>query len=248
MRPLERQRERLAGGGPGGQPRDVGGGDHHVTRLLAGEVEHVVQELLLGARDHAARLGLVDQRAQLVGAADGVARDDVAHAERPQEPLRGALQDPDDRAQDLGHQLDRRRHPDREPLRAVERERLRHQLAEHDREVGDDAEGDDEPGPVGQPVAEQAAHERLADRAGEDAERGDPDLHGGDHADGVAHQAQRGARARMPVLRHGRDRAAARRHDRVLADDEEGVPADEGEDGEDAEEIGQRGPPDDSGG
>ena len=35
--------------------------------LAGGEVEHVVQELLLRARDHARALGLVDQRAQLLG-------------------------------------------------------------------------------------------------------------------------------------------------------------------------------------
>ena len=44
------------------EPVDVGRRDHHVPRLLALEVDDVVQELLLVAGDHARALRLVDKR------------------------------------------------------------------------------------------------------------------------------------------------------------------------------------------
>jgi len=67
------------------EPVDVRGRDHHVAGLLAGEVEDVVDQLLLRAGDVAGALGLVDERAQLLGAADALARLDLRDPERPQE-------------------------------------------------------------------------------------------------------------------------------------------------------------------
>jgi len=83
-------------GEAGVQPVDLGRGHHHVGRLEAGKVEHVVQQLLLGARNHAGTLGLVDERAQLLRRADGVSRDHLAHTERAEQDLCGLLEHPDD--------------------------------------------------------------------------------------------------------------------------------------------------------
>ena len=98
-------------------------------------------------------------------------------------------------------------------------------------------EGDHERRPARDRVAEQPAHERLGERAHEDPDRGDADLHGRDHAHGVVHQPQRGLRAGGSGLGTGRQRGAARGDDGVLADHEEGVRGDEAENGEDAEEV-----------
>src|SRR6185436_12527237 len=120
------------------------------------------------------------------------------------------------------------------PLGAVERERLRHELAEDDREVSHDGEREDEAHRLRDRVADELADERLRHGAGDDGDGGDPDLDGRDDADGVVHQPQGGGGPATPALRELR---AARRDDRVLGDDEEGVPRDEREDGQDAERV-----------
>ena len=86
----------------GVEPGDVGRRDHHVARLAVGEVEDVVQQLLLRARDHAGALGLVDQRAQLLGAADRRRRRPPrAMPNGRSSSARRALQHPHDRPQHL---------------------------------------------------------------------------------------------------------------------------------------------------
>ena len=87
-------------------------------------------------------------------AADRVARHHLGDPERPQQQRARALQHPHDRPQHLRHQLDRPRHQRRQRLRAVERQRLRHELAEDDAQVGHDRERDHEPRPARQPVAD----------------------------------------------------------------------------------------------
>ena len=82
-----------------------------------------------------------------------------------------------------------------------------------------------------------ARAERLADGAGEDADRGDADLHGRDHPDRVVHQPQRRARPRAARLRARDQRRPAGRHDGVLADHEERVAGDERQDGEDPQGV-----------
>ena len=183
------------------EPGDVGRRDHDVARLAVGEAEDVVQHLLLGARDDPGALGLVDERAQLVGRPDGVPRDHVADAQRTQEQRGGALQHPDGGPQHDGDHLDRPGDERRERLRHMKGQRLGDELAEHHRQVRDDAEGEREIRPGGQQIAEQSAHERLGEGADEDADRRDPDLDGGDDPHGVVHQAQGGARARTAGLR-----------------------------------------------
>jgi hypothetical protein len=229
--------ERGLGQQLGVEPHHVGVRDHHVARLAAREVEHVVQELLLRARDDAGALGLVDQRLQLGRAPDPLAGDHVLHAERPQQERRGDLEHPHDRAQDAGDHLDRRRHDGGQPLGPVEGQGLRDELAEDHGEVGHGAERDHEAEPGGHAVAEDVAHDRLADGTGEDPDRRDADLHGRDHAHGVVHQAQRGLRALAAALGQRRDGAAPSGHHRVLADHEERVARHQCQHREDAERV-----------
>ena len=235
VRRLDVAVDRVGGRQVGVEPGDVERGDHDVARLAVGEVEHVVQQLLLRARDHAGLLRLVDQRPQLRGVADRLAGGDLADPERAQDQRRRALQDPHHRPQHDRDQLDRARDQHRERLGLLERQRLRHELAEHDGQVGDDREGEHVGRPARQRVADQPADERLGQRAGEDADRGDADLHGRDHAHRIVHQAQRG-RAPAPALQRG----TARRDHGVLPDHEEGVAGDEAEHREDPEEVAHR--------
>jgi hypothetical protein len=84
------------------QPVDVERGHQDVARLTIGEIEDVVQQLLLRARDHPGALRLVDERAQFRCRADALARHYVPDLERrAKEDARGSLQDPHRRPQ--GH-------------------------------------------------------------------------------------------------------------------------------------------------
>ena len=221
-------------GHPGVEPVDGVRRHHDVADLAVGEVEHVVQEILLRERDDARALRLVDDGAQLLGGADALARHDVPDPERPQQQGGGRLQEGDDRPQEHGHELDRPRHERREPLGAVERERLRHELPEHDGEVGDQREGNDEAHPAGHLAGQEGLDGRLAERADEDADGGDADLHGRDDPHRVVHEPQGGARAGRGLRVQA---AAAGGDDGVLADHEERVQPDEAEHGEGAEDV-----------
>ena len=66
--------------------------------------------------------------------------------------------------------------PTRQPLGALERDRLRHELAEDDAEVGQDQEREQEGDAARDPVVEVARDERLPEGTEEDPEDGDPDL------------------------------------------------------------------------
>ena len=68
------------------------GRHHHVGCLTLGEVENVVDQLLLGARQNSGALCLVDDLAQLLDAADRLAGDDLLDSERPQQERGRALE------------------------------------------------------------------------------------------------------------------------------------------------------------
>jgi hypothetical protein len=144
------------------QPVDVECGHHDVARLTIGEIEDVVQQLLLRARDHPGALRLVDERAQFRCRADALARHYVPDLERrAKEDARGSLQDPHRRPRGHGDHLHRTRDQRGERFRTVERQRLRHQLAEHDRQVGDERESDHEGQPARQAIVQDVAHPCL---------------------------------------------------------------------------------------
>ena len=230
-----RGRVRRAGRQGGVEPGDVGRRDHDVARLAVGEVEDVVEELLLRERDHAvlsawSTSARSSSALRIVSPATTLSIPNGRRsscADRCSSHTSGREHPPD--------HLDRARDQHRERLGAVERERLRHQLAEHDAEVRDDRERQDEADPRRQGVAEELADERLRHRAGDDPERRDPDLNRRDDAHRVVHQAQGGRHA--PSLPRG-ERGAPRGHDGVLGDHEERVAGDEDEDREDAEGVG----------
>jgi hypothetical protein len=161
------------------EPVDVERGYHDVARLTIGEIKDVVQQLLLRPRDHTGPLRLVDQRAQLGGNGDPLAR-------HHQQDARGPLQDPHHRPQRDRDQLDRTRDQHRQRFRTIERQRFGHQLTKHDGEVGDKGKGDHECHPAREPVAQDLPHRGLGQRAEQNADGGDAELRAGavrgDHA------------------------------------------------------------------
>ena len=96
-----------------------------------------------------------------------------------------AREEPDERRREPRHQCQHRREAARDRLRPAERDTLRHQLAEDQREIGDDRHDDGEADRPGlRSKAERCkvsgkfvGEGRAAQRAGKDTDHGDADLH-----------------------------------------------------------------------
>ena len=167
VRGVDDGRERLLRRQLDGQRDDLGPRDHHVVRLLVGEVEDLVEHLLLRLLD---LLGLRDDQADVllrVHRHPGRRRLD---AEEPRDAVRRSLQDPDERVGDPAQPVERHGEPERQPLGPLERDRLRHELAEDDAQVRQDQEREQERDAARDPVAEEVREERLSERTEEDPE------------------------------------------------------------------------------
>ena len=121
--------------------------------------------------------------------ADFLVRDPLARiallAEQPEHQLAGHVQEPYKRRPDLGDQDHGRRHAGGDRFRSPQRDLLRHQLADDQRQIGDgDDNGADAQGirPVVRqplqfkPVGEPGTEGRAGEGAGKDADQGDADL------------------------------------------------------------------------
>ena len=140
VRRLDHRRQRLLGRQVDRERDHLGPRHHHGRDLLVGEVEDLVEHLLLlllelallgRAREQHLQLGL---RVDLHLAAGRL------QPERAQDRLARALQHPDQRLEDDEEAAHRRRDGERHPLRVAEREPLRHQLADDHVQEGDDQE------------------------------------------------------------------------------------------------------------
>ena len=123
----------------------------------------------------------------------------------------------------------------RERLRLLQRDRLRHELADDDREVREDRERDEERDGVRQRRLHELGEQGLADGTEQDREDRDPDLHRRDEADGIVHEAKRRLRAAAATLRALLEARATARDEGVLGCHEDRVPQDEQEHDDDAE-------------
>ena len=160
-------------------------------------------------------------------------------AEEPRHRVRRHLQRPVEGPHDRLQDLERDRDQLRDRLGPLEGERLRHELAEGDAEVGEDQEREHERDPVRDDGVEVAREQRLADGAERDPEDGDPDLHGADELDRMVHQVEGGARTAAAGVRVGLQARPPRRHQCVLGRDEDRVPEHEQEDREDSKGVAQ---------
>src|SRR6185295_1819596 len=95
-----------------------------------------------------------------------------------------------ERVRDLPEKIDRWGEERRDPLGALQRPRLRDQLAKDEAEVREDDERDQECPRSPDVRLEVVRYERLADRTEEDREHGDPDLERRDEPGRLVHQPQ----------------------------------------------------------
>ena len=210
-----------------GDPDHLGPRDHHRRDLLRGEVEDLVQHLLLGLFELPVILGRRDRVPDvLTGVRDHPGRRGL-DAEKPEDGIRRHLQEPDDRMRDSPEEVERHREHHRERLGLLQRDRLRHQLAEHDGQVREERERDQERNRVRERRLHEVRDERLADGTDEDREDGDAELRARDEADRLVHQSERRASSAVAVGRTLLESRPSRRDQRILGRDEHRAPQDE---------------------
>ena len=215
---------------------DLRPGDHHLVGLLVREVEDLVEHLLLPGLDHSGVLGLGQDVAELLLGVPGKTCRRRLDAEHPRHRRGRAVEHPHEGMRDDPEEPQRPGQDDRGRLPALERDRLRHELAEHDAQVRQDQEREHERDPARQ-EAEEARDERLGERTEQDPEHGDPHLDGRDVPNGLVHEPERDLRALAPAGGAFLEPRATRGHDRVLGRDEERVPQHEEEHGDDSKEF-----------
>ena len=140
------------------------------------------------------------------------------------------VEQPDDRPADARHPGDRRRDPRRDVLRPAQGEVLRHQFAQHQGQVGGHHHHQGQRQRLGhrrqirdagEPVLQMHGDPRTAEHAGQHADQGDADLHGGQEAlrvlrpGGAPPRRRRRPCAPAPQAGHGVPRPAPARSSRT---------------------------------
>ena len=210
-----------------GQRHDVGPRHHHLRDLLVGEVEDLVEHLLLLLLELAALGGSVEEHLQL-GLGESAA-------------LLTRRLEPEDAQYGVGRVLehpDQRPHQDEEPadgpgdedggrLRVPQGDSLGNELADHDVQVGDDEERERERDDRGRDRFEDVREDGLAESTDGQARDGHAELHRGDEARRVRRDVQDEARAAVALVAELGDAGATRRDEAVLGRHEERVQQEE---------------------
>ena len=215
---------------------DVDAGDHDLVDAALAELEHAADHLLLLGLDRALLPSPLDEDAQLL------ARDrlvgDVADAEHPRDDVGGRGEEPDDRPQQHAEQLDRTGEQEGVPLGVGERERLGHELPEHDRREAHAERDDEQRDEVSRPCERPDRRERVGERArdagagegrGEEADERDAELDRGEQRSGPLDEVADAVGALLALVAELAQAAAADgderdlgRHEHPVHDDEQG--------------------------
>ena len=121
----------------------------------------------------------------------------------------------------------RRRDGERGPFRVPERDSFRHELADHDVQVGDDQQGEDDGEERRHDAVELVGEHLLAERADGEARDRHAELHRRDEPRRVAGDPTHRSRALVPLVLELQDAGPARRDEAVFSRDEERVHQDE---------------------
>ena len=229
--------EGLLGRQVDGQRDDLGSRHHHVVDLLVGEVEDLVEHLLLALLDLAA-LGRLARASIFSSASEctpplGARR---LEAEEHAGRLGRSSQEPDQRTRHGEERPHRRGDRQRGPLRVPERDRLRHELADHDVEERDDQVREHHREHGRDHRVERARERVLAEST--DPQRGerDAELHRGDEPRRRVGDPEHLARAPVSPSASSCIRVRRTVTSAVLGRDEEPVQQDQRRDGEKLEE------------
>src|SRR6185312_4830207 len=219
------------------KPFDLSARRHHGADAAVAEAEHHLDHGRFRRLEMAGGGGLAQhQRDLLLGHRRRLTR---AHRNEPQDQVARRTEEAFRRPARPGHHLQKPGQPCGEIFGPAERQPLRHQLAEDQREIGDE---DHDRGKadrfriIGGPAWErlEVLRQRVGERgaaegAGDDADDGDADLHSGEKASGIALQLERHPGAVAPELGGMLEPRLARRHHGHLRHGEEAVQQDQQE-------------------
>ena len=211
---------------------------------LVAELDDRVDHLLLLGLEDALLAALLDDQAQLLGADPLVGRH--VRAEQPADPPRDPREQSDERPEQRPEELHEpgRRH--RHALRVGEADLLGHELAEHDREQGQQDRHHDERERVRRGIAEgrrrTGTSREIVDEAdrrerrGEEAQEVDPDLDDRQEAARVGLEVLDADRRPLALVDELLDAAAPDRDEGDLGRREDAVEQDEDDDERELEE------------
>ena len=216
---LRRQRDRDRG--------HLGARHHHVGDLLVGEVEDLVEHLLLLVLDLALLGRAREQHPQLglrVSLALGARRLEL---ERTQDHLGRPLEQPDQRPEHDEEHADGARDPEGGALRVPERDPLGNELADHHVQVRDHEQREHDGEERRHDRVEAVGEHLLAERADRQGRDRHAQLHRGDEPRRVTGDAEHAARLTVPLVDELHDPRPARRDEAVLGRHEERVQDDQ---------------------
>lgn len=223
--------------------------DHHISRChdvahaAVIEREHVEQDVFLRGRHIAGFFAFGDDVTEFFFRVGEFGfRDSLDFEQVLQQPVGGAIEHPDGGLEDDVKKVQRRADGERGLKRLADRERLWHELAQHDVEEGDDAVGQ-EVGRAGDDgltlnaeVKEHRLNEpidkRLADAAEGNAGQGNAELGGGEVAIQVMHLMAGEGSAAATLVDGGLELRTADLDDGELGSHKKGIEQNEEEDGE----------------
>ena len=201
----------------------VGPRDHHGRDLLVGEVEDLVEHLLLLLLDLALLGRAREEHLQLGLRVDAAFLARRLEPEQAERAVGGRLEHPDQRLEDEEERADRARDRERGRLRMAEGDALRDQLADDHVEVGDQQEREEDGDDRRRDRVEDVREDGLAQGTDGQARERDAELHRGDEAVRVRRDAQDGACAPVALVAELGDARSARRDEAVFGRDEERV-------------------------
>ncbi len=158
--------------------------------------------------------------------------------EQAQDEFGRALEQPDQRPEHREEQPHRSRHRERDALGVAKRDSLRHQLADHHVQEGDDQEGEGNRQDARHHRVEAVREHLLAESADCQARDRDAELHRRDETRRVARDLQDGARAAVALAPELTDPRAARGNEAVLGCHEERVEEDQARKSQELEKKG----------
>ena len=159
-------------------------------------------------------------------------------AEQPEDELGRALEQPDQRPEHGEEHPHRSRNRERDPLGVTERDSLRHQLADHHVQEGDDQEREGNSQDARHHGVEAVGEHLLAECADCQARDRDAELHRRDEARRVARDLQDGARAAVALAAELPDPRPPRGDEAVLGCHEKRVEEDQARKSQELEKKG----------
>ena len=215
-------------------PVDLGARRHHRAHGAVAEPHDAGDHAALVRFDGAVMLGLGDQHLDLLVGDALLAL--LALAEQIEDGAAGNVEQPGQRCGDLGEHGHEGCGAHRDRLGIAQRDLLGNELADDQRDIGDDRHDDaDAEGaghPVGNAIVDEQVAQALAERgagegAGEHADQRDADLHGRQEAAGIGAELERAAGAAHVPVDHRFQPGRAGRDDRQFGHGEQAVDDDE---------------------